>query len=592
MSLKLTASDEELRNQFSALQTRADIAKLLDIEESRLIYHLYVVPPNKRYRSFQISKRSGGTRGILAPATALKIIQQKLNQVLQVAYKPKPQAHGFLPGKSIVTNARIHPKQKFILNVDIRDFFPSINFGRVRGMFMAAPYTLSPEVATILAQVCCFNNQLPQGAPTSPIVSNMICAKMDSQLLRLAQEHRCIYTRYADDLTFSTSMPYFPTALARYSDRTGQVELGEQLIQVIHGNGFEINANKIRLQTKKQRQEVTGLTVNKFPNVKRRLIRQIRAMLHAWKEYGLEAAESEFHNKYDKKHRSPNRKKPAFKKVILGKVEFLGMVRGKDDPIYLRFRNILHDRDPDLVKNRVVPSLTEESFTHTLLRPLVITEGKTDWKHLKNAIQHIKEASQSSDLQVEFKEYEDDNQMGGPKLKEFCAQASLVQQMQTTIAIFDRDDPEILRQVTVPGQPYKHWGHNVYSFAIPIPDHRTDTPNISIEFYYTDDEIRQPDSKGRRLYISTEFNPRSDKHSIDPQVNCTELNKIGSARIAVIDNRVFNAANENVALPKSDFADYVLNRAPGFDRFDVSEFRKIFDVIEQILRAHMSRQST
>src|SRR5690606_8958560 len=128
------------------------------------------------------------------PTESLKIIQQKLNQVLQLVYKPKLSTHGFVNNRSIVTNADAHIKKKkhrYILNVDIKDFFPSINFGRVRGMFMAPPYNQPEHVATVLAQICCSNNELPQGAPTSPIVSNMICAQMDSQLQQLAKPHRC-----------------------------------------------------------------------------------------------------------------------------------------------------------------------------------------------------------------------------------------------------------------------------------------------------------------------------------------------------------------------------------------------------------------
>lgn len=354
MSLLLSASEDELRKQFFALRTRQDVAKLLDVDDSRLVYHLYIVSQSKKYTIFYIPKKSGAYREITAPATALKIIQHKLNQVLQCVYQPKPSVHSFVPSRSIVSNAEMHCGKEWVFNIDLKDFFPSINFGRVQGMFKAIPYERNQTVATVLAQICCFGNALPQGAPTSPIVSNMICAKMDAQLQRLAKKHRCFYTRYADDITFSTSLRVFPYALARV-DSTGQVEVGDELLQIIQENGFEINSSKVRLQRKNRRQEVTGLTTNEKPNVKRRFVRQIRAMLYAWDHFGLDAAEQEFLAHYDKKHRSPVKGPPSFKKVVKGKIEFLGMVRGKDDPIYLRFLAQLRGLAPELVQEPIYP---------------------------------------------------------------------------------------------------------------------------------------------------------------------------------------------------------------------------------------------
>jgi len=333
----LSAEPEELKNRFLALKTVKDIADLLEIDRNHLNYHLYISPPSKRYTTFDIPKKSGGTRRISTPVTALKIIQRKLNQILLHVYKPKPSVHSFVLGQSILTNASAHLRHKYVLNVDLKDFFPSINFGRVRGLFMANPYKLNPTVATVLAQICCFDGNLPQGAPTSPIVSNMICAKMDNELYRLAKKHKCSYTRYADDITFSTFEHDFPSVLARIN-ALGQVEVGDELNRVIHENGFEVNPNKVRLRKKNLRQEVTGLTVNnESPNVKRRYVRQLRAMLHAWERYGLKDAEGEFLKRHDKKHRGPFKRPPSFIQVVKGKIEFLGMVISKEHPVYLRY---------------------------------------------------------------------------------------------------------------------------------------------------------------------------------------------------------------------------------------------------------------
>ena len=580
MSLTLSASSDKLVKRFFALRTRKDVAELLEIDDSRLVYHLYIVPPSKRYATFDIPKKSGGVRGISAPATALKIIQRKLNQVLQHVYESKAPVHGFVYGKNIVTNAEMHRRKRYVFNVDLKDFFPSINFGRVRGMFMAIPYNLNPDVATVLAQTCCFDNQLPQGAPTSPVVSNMICAKMDSQLRRLAQRHRCIYTRYADDITFSTSMPSFPNVLAGINS-AGRVEVGGGLRRIIEENGFEINPDKVRLQMRNRRQEVTGLIVNKFPNVKRKYVRQIRAMLHAWEKFGLEAAEEEFSEHWDDKHRGSQKESPSFKQVVKGKIEFLGMVRGKDDHIYLRFCQQLGELAPELVRNVVITVEGEGKIAE----PLILTEGKTDWKHLKAALAQLQSFGHFTDLNIEFHEYEEEIDMGDTELLRICNTHCKTPRARSTICIFDRDNPKVLKNVSDEDEPFKDWGNNVFSFAIPLPDHRQDTPEISIEFYYKDSEIRRTDRYGRRLFLSNEFHSKSGKHKEDKELNCILHNKIHATKISIIDDSVFKEGEENVALSKSAFADYVLNQVDGFDDFDFSEFEKIFDVISMIVKA-------
>jgi RNA-directed DNA polymerase len=243
-------------------------------------------------------------------------------------------------GKSIVTNAQRHANKRYVLNIDLENFFPSINFGRVRGMFMAVPYERSPEVATVLAQIACHDNQLPQGAPTSTVVSNMLCAKLDSEMQRLAKEAKSTYTRYVDDITFSTTLKRFPEQLAQVDydqDLPVLIDLGKPLVSRIKHNGFRINPEKVRLQLENQHQEVTGLTVNEFPNVDRRFVRQIRAMLHAWRKYGLEAAEKEYLTKYATERRTRSGSPPRYRDVVRGKIAFLGSVKGKDDPVYRKY---------------------------------------------------------------------------------------------------------------------------------------------------------------------------------------------------------------------------------------------------------------
>ena len=187
-TLLLTTPDEQ-RNAFFALKTRRDLALLLNYRYEGLVYQLYKVQTEKKYETFFVQKKSGELRTIHAPSPKLKYLQRRLNEVLQNVYLPKPVVFGFTSGKNIVDNASKHKKKNWVLNIDLENFFPSINFGRVRGMFMHKPYNLPDEVATTLAKICCFDNSIPQGAPTSPVISNMICAQMDSQLQDLAWKH-------------------------------------------------------------------------------------------------------------------------------------------------------------------------------------------------------------------------------------------------------------------------------------------------------------------------------------------------------------------------------------------------------------------
>ena len=165
---------QQIKKSFASLKTKSDVAALLGSTDRAFRYRLYGLRLADQYKTFELRKKSGGVRTITSPDPALKFIQHQLHRILECIYEPKAAVHGFTVDRSIKSNANQHPKTKWVFNVDISDFFPSINFGRVRSMFMANPYKCTPEVATVLARICCVDNQLPQGAPTSPIVSNMM----------------------------------------------------------------------------------------------------------------------------------------------------------------------------------------------------------------------------------------------------------------------------------------------------------------------------------------------------------------------------------------------------------------------------------
>ena len=352
LAVDLTRSSDELVDRFARLRTRADVADLLEIPHGHLNYILTRGRGSYPYRKFQIPKKSGGMREISAPTGSMLILQKKLHGVLNLVYRPKPSVHGFVPERSILTNAFEHASKRFVLNIDLEDFFPSINFGRVLGLLKARPYEVGEEAAVALVQLCCDDNQLPQGAPTSPVVANMICGRLDGDLQHLAGSLRCIYTRYADDISFSTRLPVFPPELAVAVGGWGPsaVTLGKELTGAVESNGFKVNLAKVRLQYRSCHQEVTGLTVNKFPNVKRRFVRQVRAMLHAWEKYGYEEAEREFRERYDQRRRNQDQPPVSFARVVKGKLDFLKMVKGANDAAYRKFATKLNALDPALVK--------------------------------------------------------------------------------------------------------------------------------------------------------------------------------------------------------------------------------------------------
>jgi DNA modification methylase len=213
--------------------------------------------------------------------------------------------------------------------------------------------------------------------------------------------------------------------------------------------------------------------------------------------------------------------------------------------------------------------------------PFVITEGKTDWKHLKAAYLRLKSSGfLPDDFLIEFMEFENGVEMGDSKLLEMCRSYALANQARKTIFIFDRDKDSTVKDVSDQTLGFKDWTNNVYSFAIPIPLHRLDNPAISIEFYYTDRDIIRKDKNGRRLFFTSEFNPTSGWHNEDDLV-CHELNKIRGSK-KVLDSMVYNKKNENVALSKNDYAINILNGIDGFDDLDIYEFSNIFEIIQLI----------
>ena len=318
------ATDDELIEKFHRVSNFGTLADLLEFNAYALERIFGETRyQEKHYTEFFINKKSGEKRQILSPKYKLKFIQRRLAHVLSLIYIGRASVHGFRQGKSIITNAEKHIRHKALLNIDLKDFFPTIHFGRIRGILQAFPYGLSKNGATIIAGFCCHKGVLPQGAPTSPIISNMICSKLDYQLQHFAYEEHCIYSRYADDLVFSTNNR---NGFSQNMLEGGASEwiAGPKLNEIVVGNGFEINPNKTRIRFYTERQEVTGLIVNKFPNVKREFIKEVRMMLHIWKKFGIKNASAQYQNKYC----------TDFYESLKGKINFIKQIKTKGDNTY------------------------------------------------------------------------------------------------------------------------------------------------------------------------------------------------------------------------------------------------------------------
>ena len=259
-------------------KAREEVAKLIGIELKELTYVLYKEKVENLYKTFAIPKKNGDFRIIQTPKDNLKWIQIKLSDKLSEIHSDyllknnikSIISHGFQKGKSIITNALVHQHKKYLLNIDIADYFLSFHFGRVQGYFhKSEEFNFSKEVSTIIAQLACYERKLPQGAPTSPIISNLIFNIVDMRILTLAKKYKLDYTRYADDMSFSTNNKAF---------KKDYLAFIQELKELLEKNGFEINQNKTRLEYYSSRQEVTGLTVNDKLNASRTFINNTRAM--------------------------------------------------------------------------------------------------------------------------------------------------------------------------------------------------------------------------------------------------------------------------------------------------------------------------
>jgi RNA-directed DNA polymerase len=470
MKLEKTHIDQ-IRTAFEKMQSKDDLLNVLNIAK-KIVYGDKAIPfqlkqltwyanpklGTKRYVEFKIKKKSGAERCIHAPVKGLKSLQKTLSFVLQCVYEPHNAAMGFVRDRSIVDNAKIHIGSKYVYNIDLKDFFPSIDQARVWKCLHLKPFNLNKDYSTLpleaskpkeaikmfttehgekiffkikdqsitlvidkkgnllrykqrltshiskptssslkeglkhklskgedynkkvneilfkdakryinstnntkqlvelidsretlasmIAAICCTEmeverknvngewekvkrNVLPQGAPTSPVITNIVCQRLDIRLSGVAKRFGLKYSRYADDITFSSMHNVYQP----------ESEFLKEVHRIIAEQNFHIKESKTRLQKDGYRKEVTGLLVNESVNVQQRYIKQLRMWLYYWERYGYERASGFFLQQYiaDKGHVKNGR--PDMVNVISGKLDYLKMVKGADNELYLKLKS-------------------------------------------------------------------------------------------------------------------------------------------------------------------------------------------------------------------------------------------------------------
>jgi hypothetical protein len=283
-----------------------------------------------------VKKKSGGERQINSPIKGLKSILRIMNVIIQCCSEPHKSANGFVLNKSIVTNARLHTGKHYVYNIDLKDFFHSFDRNRVKMIFLKEPFSLNDEkepLAFFIASLCTHpllledgstKTVLPQGSPTSPTLTNLLCIYLDRRLNGLAKKFGADYSRYADDITFSSHHNIFV-----------KEDFQKELKRLIEDDqSLRINSKKTRLQKTGFRKEVTGLTVNEKVNVQKRYVKQIRMWIYYWEKYGYLRAQQLFSVDYIKDKGNIFIGQPNLVNVLSGKLDFLKMVKGESDSTY------------------------------------------------------------------------------------------------------------------------------------------------------------------------------------------------------------------------------------------------------------------
>jgi hypothetical protein len=374
--LKLT-SEEIISNTniFLSVKNPLELCKLLHLDVNE-IYQIY----NPSYESFTIIKK-GKDRKINSPCYSLRFTQKRLLLYLGCVYKNfylkedanySNPSYAYIPStanlnnnRNILTNAKNHIGKKIVVNIDLENFFPSISEIKVLELFTNYPFHFNEELALFITKIVTFENTLPVGASTSPIISNFVANSLDEELKNISY---LTYTRYSDDLTFSSS----------HYNKQEFHSLIKLIKSVIENHGFKLNKNKFKISLSTDRQEVTGIVVNEKANVRRTYIREIRAIIHSVLKYGENHAAKKYAQKFVKQfiraargyyrmrfnyhlsdeiilnHLDDRFYNHFFYYSLRSKIGHIGYVKGKNDLIYKDLKEKIDFFSPSIDTRRLI----------------------------------------------------------------------------------------------------------------------------------------------------------------------------------------------------------------------------------------------
>lgn len=543
---------------------RNELADFLGVSRNSLSYVLFIKKVSNYYTTFDIPKKNGGFRTICAPTGNLKIMQRILAQRLlnlqrksdKISEDSRKLTQGFTRGKSFITNADVHKDKIYVINFDIEDFFSQFHFGRIVGYFEKNRYySFSHSEAIALAQLTCYEGHLPQGAPTSPVITNMICEILDQHLLKIAKKYKMDYTRYADDLTFSTSNRKF----AEYKD--GFID---EIKSELNKSGLPLNESKTRIQYKDISQHVTGLVVNEVPHVDRKYYKLTRAICN---------------DLYHGKNVNINGGNITIKQLE-GRVTFEYQIAKYNNQILHNDLKKMYGRMLDVQKFLFYKTFIVNN------RPLIITEGKTDVIYIQSALRKMYDLypnlvnKRKNDFQFSLSFFRRTEMIqnifrisadgaealskiyclyvgaeGAKNYYKYFIETCKLAPKYPTILLFDNEMDA--------GYPLKKFSNKLGNRSIHIFD------KIKTEFY---SELI-PNSK---LYLVTIPKTKNDNCEIESLFAQNTLNHL-------IDGRKFTTKNQydsNEYYGKQIFSKYILYN---YQKIDFLGFRKLLNIFVKIV---------
>lgn len=272
------------------------------------------------YRTFYVLKKNGKKRTINEPLPSLKEIQLWINENILRNVKPSKFAKAYIKNKSILDNVKYHKGKKHIYTLDVKDFFPSISTKTIESFFYKIGY--SDSLSNLLAKLCCLNGGLAQGAPTSPALSNLILYNFDEEVGKFAVENDLRYTRYADDLTFSFNHKFNEDEILN--------KVNSLLKLVIHSD-LKLNHSKTKLLKPSNRQIVTGIVVNEFPQAPKNYRKEIRKEVYYINKFGLKSHLNKI-----------NEVRGSYLFHLLGKINYVLAVNPHDNEIKI-YKKLIND---------------------------------------------------------------------------------------------------------------------------------------------------------------------------------------------------------------------------------------------------------